>query len=212
MIESEDQARQFAAQRVSAAALASLDAFARLLVEENRQQNLIARSTEGEIWTRHIADGIQLLDHVPRGTAGTWLDLGSGAGLPAIPIAVARPDFPVVMVESRKRRVEWLEQCIAQLRLTNCRVAGCRLERLSPFPAGIISARAFAPLPDILRLSAPFSTSDTYWVLPKGRSAAQELQELPAGQRRMFHVEQSQTSPDAGIVVGRGSQKVSKIR
>jgi 16S rRNA (guanine527-N7)-methyltransferase len=68
----------------------------------------------------------------------------------------------------------------------------------------VICARAFAPLEKLLSLSARFSTHDTVWLLPKGRSAAQELQEQPESIRAMFHVEQSRTDPEAGIVIGQG--------
>ena len=109
---------------------------------------------------------------------------------------------PVVMVESRKRRVEWLERIVAELELPHALVIGSRLETAGPFTAQVISARAFAPLDALLDVSARFSTTDTTWVLPKGRSAAQELHEL-TGWRHLFHVEQSLTDPDAGIIVGK---------
>jgi 16S rRNA (guanine527-N7)-methyltransferase len=88
-----------------------------------------------------------------------------------------------------------------ELALENCRVEGKRLELVEPFDASVISARAFAPLAKLLSLSAPFSTNETRYLLPKGRSAAQELQELPAKSRRLFHVEQSLTNIEAGIIV-----------
>ena len=135
---------------------------------------------------------------------GPWLDLGSGAGFPGLIIAAMRPDLSVVLVESRRRRIDWLEGAIGNLGLYNCRVEGQRLENVTPFEARIISARAFAPLDRLLTLSAPFSTSSTHWVLPKGRSAAHEVAGLPKNRRAMFHVEQSVTDPEAGIVVGRG--------
>jgi 16S rRNA (guanine527-N7)-methyltransferase len=109
--------------------------------------------------------------------------------------------MPVVLVESRARRVEFLERVIAALNLPKCRVEGQRLERVTPFPARAISARAFAPLPKLLELSAPFSTRVTAYVLPKGRSAAQELETLKPSIRAMFHVKHSLTDPDAGIIV-----------
>jgi|TARA_R100000655_G_scaffold30705_1_gene61699 16S rRNA (guanine527-N7)-methyltransferase len=115
-----------------------------------------------------------------------------------------RPDLEVILVESRKRRVDWLERAREGLALENCRVAGCRLEDVERFDAGTISARAFAPLDRLLDLAGRFSTKTTDWVLPKGRSAAQEVQGLPKNRRKMFHVEQSRTDPDAGVVVGRG--------
>ena len=72
----------------------------------------------------------------------------------------------------------------------------------------VITARAFAPLGKLLQLSARFSTRDTIWLLPKGRSAAQELAEQPPGVMAMFHVEQSRTDPDGGILIGQGTPQI----
>jgi 16S rRNA (guanine527-N7)-methyltransferase len=187
-------------------AMARLDRYAALLLEENQRQNLISRASEAALWQRHIADSAQLLRFVPRetlggGAQGPWLDLGSGPGLPGLVIAAICPQMPVTMVESRARRVAFLEQCIADLGLAKARVIGERLERITPFPARAISARAFAPLESLLSLSAPFSTGSTRYVLPKGRSAAHELASLRPAIRKMFHVEQSLTDKDAGIIL-----------
>lgn len=202
MIASEEQARAHVAARCDPAAMARIELFIEALREENARQNLVARPTLETVWQRHIADSAQLLDHVPRET-GPWLDLGSGAGLPGLVIAAMRPDWPVVLVESRRKRIEWLERMVAHLDLPRCRVEGARLEQVQTFAAGVISARAFAPLARILSLSSRFSTADTLWLLPKGQSAAQELQDLPKRQSALFHVEQSQTDPRSGIIVGR---------
>jgi 16S rRNA (guanine527-N7)-methyltransferase len=87
-------------------------------------------------------------------------------------------------------------------------VKGARLENVESFPAGAITARAFAPLGKLLNLSARFSTQDTIWLLPKGRSAAQELSGQPDGVQALFHVKQSQTDPEGGILIGRGTPYV----
>lgn len=199
----EAHARALCAGRCDAAAMARLDRFASLLAQENERQNLVSAASLAQVWARHLADSVQLLDHVPRET-GRWLDLGSGAGFPGLVIAMARPKLACTLVESRKRRVEWLERVCAELKIANCAVIGARLESVASFPAAVISARAFAPLPRLLRLSARFSTSDTIWLLPKGRSAAMEWAELPPDVQAMFHVEPSQTDPEAAILVGRG--------
>ena len=89
-----------------------------------------------------------------------------------------------------------------------CRVVGARLESVDSFPAAVITARAFAPLGKLLNLSARFSTQATVWLLPKGRSAAQELAEQPRSIQHMFHVEQSQTDPGGGILVGKGAPEL----
>jgi 16S rRNA (guanine527-N7)-methyltransferase len=204
MIADEAAARRFCAERTDAAGMARLERFAALLAEENQRQNLVSSASLDSIWQRHFADSLQLLDHVPRGTAGPWLDLGTGAGFPGLVVAMARP-VDAVLVESRKRRVEWLEQAKCELALENCRIIGGRLESVESFPAAVITARAFAPLGKLVDLSARFSTQATVWLLPKGRSAAQELCEQPPAVREVFHVEQSQTDPDGGILVGRGA-------
>lgn len=206
MITSEAEARAYVAELTDAEGLARIDAFAALVLEENQRQNLIAKATEAHLWQRHIADSAQLIENVSRETLGPnaqgpWLDLGSGPGFPGVVIAALCPNMPVVLVESRARRVEFLEAVIAALNLPKCRVEGQRLERVTPFPARAISARAFAPLPKLLELSAPFSTRATAYILPKGRSAAQELGTLKPSIRAMFHVKHSLTDPDAGIIV-----------
>jgi 16S rRNA (guanine527-N7)-methyltransferase len=210
MIRSEAEARTYVAELGDPAALERLDRLVSRLLKENSRQNLIAKPTIPAIWQRHIADSAQLLAHVEGETPGTWLDLGTGAGFPGLVIAALRPEWDVRLVESRRKRVEWLESTRQELGLARCSVIGSRLELVETFPAGVISARAFAPLPDLLRLSARFSTSATRWLLPKGRSAAQELVSLPESQRRLFHVEHSQTDPEAGIIVGRLEQKARR--
>ncbi|HYD24676.1 MAG TPA: 16S rRNA (guanine(527)-N(7))-methyltransferase RsmG [Croceibacterium sp.] len=207
MIDSEEAARRFCAERVGPAAMARLEALATKLAEENARQNLVSAASLALIWQRHFADSLQLLDHVPRET-GPWLDLGSGAGFPGVPLAIARPDTAMILVESRKRRVDWLVRVASELKLENCRVIGRRLEKVDSFPAGAITARAFAPLDKLLALSARFSTPSTLWLLPKGRSAAQELLDQRREVREMFHVEQSRTDPGGGILVGRGTPRL----
>lgn len=201
LLRDEQSARHYVAQIADRVAMERLEALIAALLEENKRQNLISRPSEQHIWQRHIADSAQLLRFVPRETSGTWLDLGTGAGFPGLVIAALQPDRDVVLVESRARRIEWLERMAEELALQRCRVEGRRLEMVKPFAARVISARAFAPLDKLLRLSAPFSTKATTYLLPKGRSAAQELHQLPAKIRNVFHVEHSLTDAEAGIIV-----------
>ena len=208
MIAGEEEARHYCAQRTDAAGIARLERFESLLAAENARQNLVSAGSLEAVWQRHFADSLQLLDHVPRGT-GVWLDLGSGAGFPGMALAMARSDMEITLVESRKRRVEWLERVRLEFGLKNCRIEGRRLESVESFPAAVITARAFAPLGKLLNLSARFSTRSTTWLLPKGRSAAQELQEQPAGIRAMCHVEHSQTDSTGGIRIGKGAPRRS---
>lgn len=204
MITTEDEAREWlrALPECEEAAWVRLETLIAMLVEENRQQNLVSAASLDQVWLRHIVDSAQLLPYVPRETSTPWLDLGTGAGFPGLVIAALRPECEVVMVESRTRRIEWLDRARIAMGLDNARVAGQRLELVESFPVSVISARAFAPLEKLLTISSRFSTSDTVWLLPKGRSAKQELEDLRKW-RHMFHVEQSLTDPQAGIIVGK---------
>lgn len=201
MIADEVTARAWAAERFGA--LDRLERLAGLLREENERQNLVARASLDHVWQRHIVDSAQLLT-VSRETipAGPWLDLGTGAGFPGLVIAVLEPERPVILVDSRRLRTEWLQRAADSLDLPNVRVTLARVEDLPDCRAAVISARAFAPLPRLLELSARFSTPKTLWLLPKGARARQELAELESGWRHLFHVEQSLTDPEAGVLVG----------
>lgn len=209
ILANENAARAFVEERVTGAGMAKIERLIEALDGESTRQNLIASATRPHIWQRHLADSAQLLDHVPRET-GAWLDLGAGAGFPGLVVGIIRPDIPVFLVESRNKRIAWLADQIIRLELKNCTVLGQRVEAVEAFAAGVISARAFAPLPRLIQLSARFSTESTCWVLPKGRSAAQEVAELPKHLRATFHVEQSLTDAEAGIIVGRGKLEAPK--
>ncbi len=182
-----------------------LENFLALLAEEMQHQNLISKSTADHVWDRHIVDSAQLLLHAPKGEGEKiWMDLGTGAGFPGIVIAILG-DYKVQMVESRGRRVNFLESVVQQLELTEkALVFGDRLENVESHPVNVISARAFAPLQKLLSLSHRFSTENTVWLLPKGKNAVRELKGLSPKRQKMFHVEQSLTDPEAGILVGLG--------
>ena len=204
VLRDETSARAFVEGLTNAAGMLRLEALSAALINENQRQNLISRPSEAQMWVRHIADSAQLLRFVPRETPSRlWLDLGTGAGFPGLVIAALRPEWKIVLVESRARRAEWLEHMVRELDLGNCRVEGRRVELVEPFKASVISARAFAPLEKLLSLSAPFSTKATTYLLPKGRSAAQELQVMPRKIRGTFHVGQSLTDEEAGIIVSK---------
>jgi len=179
-----------------------LDRFATMLVAESAQQNLIAASTIPTLWVRHIADSAQLLA-LDREGSGLWIDLGSGPGLPGLVVAILC-DRPMLLVESRKRRCDFLRAVVDDLDLKHVEIAEAPLERIETRRASTLSARAFAPLDKLIDLSARFSTESTRWLLPKGRNAVKELALLPQAWQRMFHVEQSRTDAESQILVGTG--------
>ncbi|WP_082660477.1 16S rRNA (guanine(527)-N(7))-methyltransferase RsmG [Sphingopyxis sp. H050] len=186
----------------SAEQWARLERFAAMLIVENDQQNLIAASTIPTLWVRHIADSAQLLA-LDAGRDGLWIDLGSGPGLPGLVVAILSPR-PMLLVESRKLRCEFLRRVAVDLDLKHVEVAEAPLERVATREAATISARAFAPLDKLIALSTRFSTESTRWLLPKGRNAVKELALLPEAWQRMFHVEQSRTDAESQILVGTG--------
>lgn len=202
MIDSEADAQAWLREHAGCddRAFGRLEQLSDLLREENRQQNLVSTGSLDQLWQRHIADSAQLDRFVPRETT-SWLDLGTGAGFPGLVIAVLRQNCTVSLVEARAKRADWLGRAAGLLGLSNVKLLGSKLERIETKKFAVISARAFAPLDSLLGLAERFSTRQTVWVLPKGRSGAQELQAL-TGWSHTFHVEQSLTDAQASVIVG----------
>ena len=203
MIRSEGEALDWlrSLPECDAAAMDRLHLLVSLLADENGRQNLVSAASLSEVWLRHIADSAQLLTHVSRETGSPWLDIGTGAGFPGLVVAALRPECAMLMVESRPKRAEWLERACLAMGLTAAKVIGARLEHVESRPKQVISARAVAPLDTLLGLSARFSTESTLWLLPKGRSAREELASLK-GWNHLFHVEQSLTDAGSGVIAG----------
>ncbi|WP_343344693.1 16S rRNA (guanine(527)-N(7))-methyltransferase RsmG [Sphingomicrobium sp. XHP0239] len=157
--------------------------FVDAVLEENGKQNLISKQSESDIWDRHIADSIQLIEHAPAG-AQTWVDIGAGPGLPGIVLTIVRPEHHFTLVEPRPLRTAFLHDMVKRLRLANIRIVESKAEALSG-SYDIITGRAVAPLSKFLALSHHLSTEKTRWVLPKGRKAMRELEEA----RRLWHLD-----------------------
>lgn len=197
----EADARAWIAERFGEAACEQLERYAALLLEEGERQNLIARSTMDSVWTRHFLDSAQL---VPLGNAageGEWVDIGAGAGLPGVVASILQGRH-VVMIEPRRRRVEFLDRVIQILSL-DAEILCTSAARCQRPPAAIVSARAVASLDTLLRDGAGFSDLSTTWLLPKGRSAQSELADARHAWHGVFHVEPSLTAADSSIVVAR---------
>lgn len=184
-----------------------LDAFAALLRDENEQQNLVSAASLDQLWSRHIADSAQLLPFAPSPDAA-WLDLGSGAGFPGL-IVAALHSGPVTLVEERRLRAEFLRRAAETLDV-RVEIAQMKVERLPARPFDVISARAFAPLPRLLALAAGFSTTNSVWILPKGRNAATELEALAASWQGDFRLEPSVTDPEVRIIVATGVRRTGR--
>ena len=182
---------------VSRETLQKLDAYVTLLRDEAGRQNLVSRTTLETVYDRHIVDSAQLLQW---SNPGTWLDLGSGAGLPGLVIAILS-DAPVVLVESRRLRADWLARVAIELDLPNVYVEARTLESVPTFPADVITARAFAPLDRLFNHAVRFSTPKTRWILPKGAGAPEELASACAAWQGDFAMMQSVTHPESQIIV-----------
>jgi 16S rRNA (guanine527-N7)-methyltransferase len=203
MTESEAQAWLRDKFSVSRETQEKLEAFIGFLKREAESQNLISASTLEHIWSRHVVDSAQLLKFLPaESTSGNWIDLGSGAGFPGLIVAILS-NFNVTLVESRGRRIDYLRRAVLMLDMeSHVTVAGMPLERLETAPFSVISARAFAPLPRLFGLAERFSTDKTLWLLPKGRNAAKEWDEVEPYWNGDFRIENSVTDAEAGILVG----------
>lgn len=171
-----------------------------LLHEESARQNLVSRAALDDVWQRHILDSAQLVRFEPH-DACSWVDVGSGAGLPGIVIA-ALVEGPVTLVEPRRLRADFLERVNRRLDL-GCTIICAKIERVTA-RFDVITGRAVAPLTDFLRMCRHSSTEKTVWVLPKGRRAESELVDVRHAWQGAFELKRSVTDADSHIIVGTG--------
>lgn len=191
-----------AGREVSRETFERIELFVGLLRAEARDHNLISAATLDSLWERHITDSAQLVRFEPHAGA-SWADIGSGAGLPGIVIALLTTG-PVTLVEPRRLRSAFLRRAVDVLGLgERTAVAAAKAERVRG-TFDVITARAVAPLDQLLRISHHLSTGKSLWVLPKGRSAESELAEAQRAWQGTFHVEQSVTDADSRILVATG--------
>jgi 16S rRNA (guanine527-N7)-methyltransferase len=173
--------------------------FVEMLIAESARQNLISVSTHDHIWERHVVDSAQLVALLPRETRSI-ADVGSGAGLPGVIVALLT-GAPTTLIEPRRLRAEFLMRVVEVLGLRNTVVvAAAKVEKVDG-QFDVITARAVAALDALLRLTRHLSHESTVWVLPKGRNAKSELVEA----QRSWHChvvrKQSITDPEAEILV-----------
>ncbi|MEO8142041.1 MAG: 16S rRNA (guanine(527)-N(7))-methyltransferase RsmG [Sphingomicrobium sp.] len=182
--------------------------FAEMLVDENQRQNLVAKSTIDDLWRRHIDDAAQLVAY--DAPAATWLDIGSGAGLPGIVIAVLTGN-PIILVEPRRLRAEFLQRVVDELEL-DATVIQSKVETLQRPPVDIITARAVASIDRLFAMALHLSHKGTVWTLPKGRTAKLELEEAKKTWQGEFRLEPSRTDPDAHILIASRVRRKSRAR
>lgn len=163
------------------------------------QQNLIAPSTIETVWERHIVDSAQLVRFEPFAGA-RWADIGSGAGLPGLVVALLT-DGPITLIEPRRLRAQFLCEAAISLGLSDRVSIECaKVERIEG-TFDVITARAVAALDRFLAITSHLSKSETVWVLPKGKNAQSELAQAQRNWQCDALVEQSRTDPDSQILV-----------
>ena len=157
---------------VSRETLARLEAYAELLTRWSARINLIGRDTIADLWRRHILDSAQLRAFVPD-RARNMIDLGSGAGLPGLVLAIIGVPG-VELVEADSRKCAFLREA-ARITEAPVKLRPCRIETVSSHPVDVVTARACAPLDRLLGLAEPFLAPDSECLLLKGERVGEEL-------------------------------------
>jgi 16S rRNA (guanine527-N7)-methyltransferase len=201
-----DRARALALAPVSRETEARLDRFVAVFMQWQRRINLVAPSTEPKLWTRHIADSLQLLALAP--DARIWVDLGSGGGFPGLVIACALAETPgalVHLVESNTKKAAFLREAT---RLTGA-PAVVHAQRVADFvhdPPGsidVVTARALAPLAKLLVEASPLLKKGAIGLFPKGQDVGAELTEVTKYWKTQLSLVPSRTDSAAKIVIVR---------
>jgi 16S rRNA (guanine527-N7)-methyltransferase len=182
---------------------AKLDRYAALVLEWNRRINLVGPMEAGAFRSRHLADSLQLLPLLP--ADGPLADLGSGAGLPGLVLAMGRV-LPTHLVEADRRKAAFLQYACAELGLRHVTVHAARIEQVALGGIGVVTARGLAPLGVLLSYAARLLAPDGIALFHKGRGVDTEL--AAAAAHWHFDVERvpSRTAPDATIL------RISRLR
>ena len=190
--------------QVSRETATRLDRLVDLLRQWQRTRNLVAASTLPKVWTRHVADSLQLLGLAPQ--ARHWVDLGSGGGFPGLVLACAlagQPDGKVHLVESQGKKCAFLREATRTIALP----ATVHCERIESFVqnfserADVVTARALAPLSTLCGYVEPLLKRGAQALLPKGQDVEAELTEASRYWNIVADLVPSQTDPKARIVV-----------
>lgn len=181
--------------------IGKFDRYVALLEEEQAKMNLVGASTLPAVWTRHIWDSAQLYEHLSPSDK-TVLDLGSGAGFPALVLAVMDTEKKRMfhLVESDGKKCAFLKKVVKECGL-QAEIHNERIEKMEKFGADVIMARALAPLDKLIKYAFPFFKKGTRCLFMKGAKAEEEL--TAALKKYQAHIEkiQSVTSNEGTILV-----------
>ena len=201
------------AEGLTPATIERLKVYEDLLQKWQRKINLVSESTLANIWNRHFRDSYQLLDVV--GSWARWVDLGSGGGFPGLVVALANADTDrsVHLIEADKRKVAFLREVSRETR-TAVEIHTGRIEAILPGLCerqqfDIVSARGLAPIADLVRLAAPALKSGALGAFLKGKDFAGELTYLHSLSSFDSRVVESQSEPNARIILLRWNEPTS---
>lgn len=195
-----DAAAFAAATGATPAQMADLERYRDLLREWNGRINLIGPSAMGDFWLRHAFDSAQLLPLAPQ--AKVWADIGAGAGLPGVVLAILLKDVPgakVHLIESLAKRCRFLQTAVDALHLPAI-VHNARAEDLKLTGIDVVTARACAPLSRLLGYARPILGKTGRGLFPKGREVEAELAEARRSWRFEVSVTPSQSDPTGRIL------------
>lgn len=154
--------------------------YGELLLKWNATYNLTSITNADDVLTLHLLDSLTLVhafdEAVPN--VKTVMDVGSGGGLPAIPLATVRPDISVTMVDTVKKKVLFLRQAVLELRLLNAKALHTRVEKLKQEPVDVITSRAFASLRDMTEWTRHLLKPEGRWLAMKGKLPQEEIDAL----------------------------------
>ncbi|WP_240611041.1 16S rRNA (guanine(527)-N(7))-methyltransferase RsmG [Oceaniglobus ichthyenteri] len=185
---------------VSRETYSDLCAFEDTIRKWNRQINLVSSNTLDEIWTRHFIDSLQLLPHIP-GEARQVLDIGSGGGFPGIPLALAMKQHGAEFsfVESDQRKCEFL-RTVSRVTNIHPKIINQRIENLEPQSVDVLTARALAPLGDLLGFAHRHLAPTGIALFLKGARLEDEMKEAQNVWQFSATTHSSITAPDATIL------------
>ena len=149
--------------------------YADLLVRDGDMLGLLGPRELPKLWSRHILNSAVVSDAIHKGE--NVADIGSGAGLPGIPMAIRMPEAHFTLIEPMERRADWLKQAIEGLALENVTVTRARAEEVAPKQFDVVTSRALAALPKLLKMAVPLAKSGGRIVSLKGQKAAEEIAE-----------------------------------
>ncbi|QWW20775.1 16S rRNA (guanine(527)-N(7))-methyltransferase RsmG [Schaalia sp. 19OD2882] len=172
-----------AVRKLFGPSFADVEEFAHMLEEEGELRGLIGPRELPRLWSRHIVNSAAILDFLPR--KGVVLDVGSGAGLPGIIVAITRPELDVHLAEPMQRRCEWLSDVVDALGLDNVMIHHARAEELrGKGKANVVTARAVANMSKLVRITSKLIAPGGRMVALKGRRAPIEVEDAAAELRR----------------------------